>query len=91
MSNLFFERAYRVIPKNLLPGISRVVEKSEKEFKGSGSISRERMEYMFKVYNRYLSGSVEEDIDCKGCRTRVWGKMLMLGKDIREKGLSGED
>lgn len=67
------------MPEEVKDSLKRVVEDSKDDLKNKGSIKRERMEYLFKIYNRYLAGrGNSEDVNCMGCRVKVWGKLVGL-------------
>lgn len=89
--SLFFKRAFNVIPEELYGPIVSIVDKAKDSLKNSTSIKKEYLQYLFDVYNAYLSGSVVEDINCSGCVTRVWGKMRMLRDEIVNRGLIEAD
>jgi len=87
MVDLFFKRCFETVPESLFESIVRVVSKCEEDRKKGLKIKRERLAYLFKIYNEYLAGTKEEDIDCPGCRVRVFGKMLRFKNEILNREL----
>lgn len=85
----FKEKAERAIPADLLNELVEQVKKGKQDLKNSLAINGDRMVFFFEVYNRYLAGTKKEKIDCKGCRTRVWGKLEMLANEIESERAAG--
>lgn len=81
---LFYQRAFRLIPKEDLIKIAEVVERGIERLRVSTSLNGDDLKYLFEVYNKYLTYE-DEDINCSGCRSKVWGKMRKLGLEYKRR------
>lgn len=66
-----FQHTADLIPAHERPALIQAVDRTY----GALQISQQDLELMFRVWNTYVSPLEPENINCKGCRTKVVGKL----------------
>jgi len=84
MSNILTERLMRSAPKDVQEKLIEIVDKMKVDSREMGAFKGHHLEFVFAVYNRYLTGSRKEDINCKGCVAKVWGKVQMIVDGLKD-------
>jgi len=71
------------IPDQIRPDVAEVVDRTRRTL----AFTRPDIEYLFKVYNRYIAKAAQpEDVNCGGCRTAVVKKMRAMVDEWRRTG-----
>lgn len=64
------------IPEEVRPDVITAVERNQNQL----SWNAIDLQFLFTVYNRYVTPAEPENINCGGCRSKVIGKMRQYVK-----------
>ena len=82
----YLDKFKRAIPNKLIDKIIQVVRAGRTDLRKSTSINGDRLIFLFEVYNKYLIGTKTENINCGGCRVRVWSRLDSVVKQLEAEG-----
>ena len=75
------------IPAEIRPDVADVVTRTW----GQSQFTKEDLEYLFEVYNRYLApADSPENIKCGGCRTKVVGWLRTAVTEWKANGITND-
>lgn len=71
---------FEELPEEIIGKVIEVVERTARQI----HFAENDLKFLFDVWNTHIDPTEKQDINCKGCRTRVIGKLRMYVQQYRQ-------